>query len=143
MLADKDPRVLLDIARVANASADVAWLKVRLLAPDSGEPLALAKKELDELAAKARMAADASLTSATEDPAAMRAKMDALRITGDLLGARALVPPTTSIASQPESAYVLAALDLAEPTVPTAQVLTRLRDASDAERNLGPSWSTC
>ena len=137
MLADKDPRVLLDIARVANASADVAWLKVRLLAPDSGEPLALAKKDLDELAAKARMAADASLTSATEDPAAMRAKMDALRITGDLLGARALVPPTTSIASQPESAYVLAALDLAEPTVPTAQVLTRLRDASDAERNLG------
>ena len=137
MLADKDPRVLLDIARVANARADVAWLKARLLPTDSGEPLALARKDLDDLAAKSRMAADASLTSAPDDPSAMRAKMDALRITGDLPGARALVPPTSSIASQPESAYVLAALDLAEPTVPTAQVLTRLRDAADAERNLG------
>ena len=137
MLADKDPRVMLDIARVANARADVAWLKVRLLPPDSGEPLALAKKDLDDLAVKAKAAAEASLASAPDDPAAMRAKMDALRITGDLPGARALVLPTSSIAAQPESAYVLAALDLAEPTVPTAQVLSRLRDAADAERNLG------
>src|SRR6185312_1301292 len=44
---------------------------------------------------------------------------------------------TSSIGSQPETEYVLAALDLAEPTPPTLQVIDRLRDAAGSEGNLG------
>ena len=34
-LAEKDPRVLLDLARLAATRADVPWLKSRLLAADA------------------------------------------------------------------------------------------------------------
>ncbi len=137
VLADKDPRVLLDVARVAEARADVAWLGLKLAAP--GEAQTRARKELDELSVKSSAAADAALAVTPDDPPAVRSKIDALRIAGDLAQARALVAKmqTSSIGSQPESAYVLAALDLAEPAAPTTQVIERLRDAAASEGNLG------
>ncbi len=136
-LAEKDPRVLLDLARVAEARADVAWLGERIAA--QGEAHTIARKELDELSVKSSASADAALAAAKDDPAAVRSKIDALRIAGDLAQARALVPKivTSSIGSQPETEYVLAALDLAEATPPTPQVLDRLRDAAGTEGNLG------
>lgn len=137
VLADKDPRILLDAARVAEARADVAWLAVRLAAP--GEALGRAKTEFANLSVKSSTAADAALASAPDDAAAVRSKIDALRIAGDLAQARALVGKmtTSSIASQPETEYVLAALDLAESMAPTQQVIDRLRDAAGSEGNLG------
>jgi predicted Zn finger-like uncharacterized protein len=137
VLADKDPRVLLIVSRVANARADQAWLRVALLPPNAGEPLTLAKKDRDDLANKARGAAEQASAAAPDDPAITRAKIDALRLAGDVTGARALVAKINAIAAQPETSYVLAALDLAEPAAPTAQVLARLREAADAERGLG------
>jgi len=134
-LADKDPRVLLDVARVAEARADVAWLALRLAAP--GEQATQAKKDLDEHSVKASSAAETALNVAPDDAAAVRSKIDALRIAGDFAQARALVPKMSSIASQPESSYILAALDLAEATTPTPQVIERLRDAAASEGNLG------
>jgi len=136
-IADKDPRVLLDVARVDEARADVAWLAEKLAA--SGEEHTRARKDLDDLSVKASAAADAALAAGKDDPAAVRSKIDALRIAGDLAQARALVPKmqTSSIASQPETEYVLAALDLAESAPPTPQVVDRLREAAASEGNLG------
>ncbi len=137
VLADKDPRILLDVARVAEARADVAWLGWKIAA--AGEAQTRAKKELDELSVKASEAADAALVATPDDPAAARSKIDALRIAGDLAQARALVTKmaTSSIGSQPETEYVLAALDLAESSAPTTQAIDRLRDAAGSEGNLG------
>jgi predicted Zn finger-like uncharacterized protein len=136
-LAEKDPRVLLDVARVTNAKADVGWLDVRLQEGGTQESVRLAKQHLDDLAPRAKQAADAALEAAPDDPAAVRAKIDALRLSGDLAGARALAPRIASTAIEPETAYVLAALDLAEPGPPLKSVIERLRTASAHEGNLG------
>jgi predicted Zn finger-like uncharacterized protein len=136
-LAEKDPRVLLDAARLAAVRADTPWLKARLLAPDAADEHRLAKAELAERGAAARKAADAALGVAPDDPAALRAKIDALRISGDREGARALVAKVATSAMQPETAYVLAALDLAEDEPLWSTVIERLRIAASTESGPG------
>lgn len=136
-LAEKDPRVLLDAARLAAARADTPWLKSRLLPPEAGDDRRLVTAELTERSAAARKAAGEALAVAPEDPAALRAKIDALRISGDRAGARALVAKVASSAAQPETAYVLASLDLAEQEPLWSTVIERLRVAAGAESGPG------
>lgn len=136
-LAEKDPRVLLDVARLAASRADVPWLKTRLLAGDNADEQRLAKQNLTDLSASARKAADDALAVAPDDPAALRAKIDALRIAGDREAARALVAKVAASSSQPETAYVLAALDLAEKEPLWSTVIERLRVAASAESGPG------
>ncbi|MBX3185403.1 MAG: zinc-ribbon domain-containing protein [Labilithrix sp.] len=136
-LDEKDPRVLLDVARLAAVRADTPWLKSRLLASDAADEHRLARDGLNELAAAARKAADDALAVAPDDPGALRAKIDALRISGDREGARAIVARVASSASQPETAYVLAALDLAEAEPLWSTVVERLRVAASAESGPG------
>ena len=136
-LAEKDPHVLLSLARLAAIRADVPWLKERLLAPDAADDLKLAQNERTELANAAKKASDDALGVAGEDPASLRAKIDALRISGDQAGARALVAKINASATQPESAYVLAALDLADPDPPWSTVIDRLKTASSVETGPG------
>ncbi|MDP9001280.1 MAG: zinc-ribbon domain-containing protein, partial [Myxococcota bacterium] len=113
-LAERDPRVLLNEARVAAARADVPWLKLRLLTPDAPEEMRTTRAQLDESVARASTAADDAVSAAPDDRAAVRAKIDALRLQGQRDVARTYVAKLSAIASQPETAYVLAALDLAE-----------------------------
>jgi tetratricopeptide (TPR) repeat protein len=136
-LSEKDPHVLLGIARLAAARADELWLKSRLLPADAADDHRLTRERLSEMGMGARRAADDALTAQPEDPAAFRAKIDALRISGDREGARALVAKINASAAQPETAYVLAALDLAEvePLWPT--VIDRLKTAASAETGPG------
>jgi predicted Zn finger-like uncharacterized protein len=136
-LAEKDPRVLLDVARLAAVRADLPWLKSRLLAADATDENRSTKDSLAELSSVARRAADDALAVAPDDPAALRAKVDSLRISGDRDGARALVGKVSSSSSQPETAYVLAGLDLADPEPLWSQVLERLRVAANAESGPG------
>jgi tetratricopeptide (TPR) repeat protein len=136
-LAEKDPRVLLDLARLAAVRADGAWLKSRLLPSDAADEHRITRETLGDLAATARRAADDALAAAPEDPAALRAKIDALRISGDRDGARGLVSRIGAGASQPESAYVLAALDLAEAAPLWSTVIERLRTAAGVETGPG------
>ncbi len=136
-LAEGDPHVLLDQARLACALADVPWLRSRLLPADAIEEQRATKAQLDERVARARSAADQALAVAPADLAAMRAKIDALRLNGERDAARGYVSKVISQASQPETAYVLAALDLAEPEPLWTTVLERLRFAAAGEGNAG------
>jgi tetratricopeptide (TPR) repeat protein len=130
VLADRDPRVLVGNARVAAAKADLPWLKLRLLPPDATEAARVASAELDERISMARHLADDAVSAAPQDAGAMRAKLDALRLAGDSQGARGYVVAVFAQAADPETAYVLAALDLGQPTSPWATVVERLRVAA-------------
>ena len=136
-LAEHDPRVLLDEARVAGAKADIPWLKLRLLAADAAAESRTTKSLFDDRLARARRTADDALAAAPEDPAAARAKIDALRLADDRDGARTYVGKVTTLADQAETTYVLAALDLAEPSPLWATVIDRLRSAAGREGNAG------
>ncbi|MGD0676715.1 MAG: zinc-ribbon domain-containing protein [Polyangiaceae bacterium] len=137
VLAEKDVRVLLDEARVTAAKADVPWLKLRLLPPNAADDLRTSRAQLEDLGSHDRAAADQAFAAAPDEPAASRVKVDALRLVGDLDGARAHVAKIVNQAEQPETAYVLAALDLAEPTPVWATVTERLRLSAAAEGNGG------
>ena len=137
-LNEKDAHTLLDVARLAAIRADVPWLRTRLLPADATDENRIARDDLAGLAATAKKTAEDALAAAPEDPAALRAKVDALRIAGDRAAARALVGRIPPISAQPETAYVLAALDLADPDPllwPT--IVERLKTAASAETGPG------
>ena len=136
-LAEADPHVLLDQARLAAAQADIPWLKLRLLPADATDEVRMTKAELDERIGRGRRAADAALFIAPLDLATIRVKMDSLRLSGERDAARGYVSKIIGQSSQPETAYVLAALDLAEPDSLWTTVIERLRFAAAGEGNAG------
>jgi hypothetical protein len=136
-LTDRDARVLLDEARVAAAKADIPWLKLRLLPPEATDEIRTTKSQFDDQIVRVRRTADDALAATPDDIAAVRWKVDALRLEGDRDAARASVSRLSGQASQPETAYVLAALDLDEAAPLWATVLERLRVAAAAEGNAG------
>jgi len=135
-LAESDPKVLIDEARLDSVRADVPWLKQRLLAVDAPD-LKANRASLDELAARARHSSEMALTASPDDGAAVRVRVDALRIAGDRDAARALVGKVAANPSLPEAAYVLAALDMAELDPAWPMIIDRLRNAASAEAGLG------
>ncbi|WP_394850396.1 zinc-ribbon domain-containing protein [Pendulispora brunnea] len=141
-LADKDPRVLIDLARLAVMRADVPWLRQRLLPDDprAENETRANKTELDGLVNEALKSADAAMAAAPNEMAAKKVKVDALRLAGEKESARALLGSvgTASLnASQPDAAYTLAALDLSEQDPPFAIVIERLRTAAGGEGSSG------
>jgi predicted Zn finger-like uncharacterized protein len=135
-LAEHDARGLVDLARLAAVRADIAWLKVRLLPANQPDALSVAKRELDDAALRSRKLAERTAELLRDDPRAIRAKIDALRLAGDTAAARQLVASVGMIGSQPETSYVLAALDLAEEAPTWPVVIDRLRTAAAGEHNL-------
>jgi tetratricopeptide (TPR) repeat protein len=136
-LAENEPRVRIDQARVATAQTDVPWLKLKLLPAGAVDEVRTTKAEMTERVARAVRLADAALAAAPDAPTAARVKIDALRLAGQPDAARALVAKVIGQASQPETAYVLAALDLAEPEPLWTTVLERLRLAASGEGAAG------
>ena len=136
-LAEKDPAVLTALARLETLRADVSWLKLRLLDPNSTDLVQATYRELGRRVGKARTAVDRAFAVSPEDPAVLRARVDALRLSGDGDKAREWLAPLSANASVPENAYVLAALDLAEPSPVWPAVIDRLRTAAAAERDPG------
>jgi tetratricopeptide (TPR) repeat protein len=141
VLAERAPRLLIDEARVAVATADVSWLKLRLLPTGAGGSVEsrITRAQLDERSATARRAANEALSAAPGDAQAQRTVLDALRIAGEPDAARAYVVAVFATSSQPETAYVLAALDLAQPSPPWTVVLDRLRTGASVEIGAGRS----
>jgi predicted Zn finger-like uncharacterized protein len=136
-LAENEPRVRIDQARVATAQADVPWLKLKLLPATSVDEMRTTKADMTERLARAVRLADVALASSPDAPAGARVKIDALRLAGQQDAARGLVAKVIAQASQPETAYVLAALDLAEPEPLWSTVLDRLRLAAAGEGGAG------
>ena len=136
VLSEKDARVATDLAHLASVRGDIAWLRVRLL-PDTDPDLATAKRELDQAADRARKAAAAATELAPNDPAVIRARIDALRLTGEVVDARKLVASISATSAQPDNALALAELDLAEAKPDWPTVLGRLRAALSGDQNLG------
>jgi predicted Zn finger-like uncharacterized protein len=137
VLAEKDPAVLTTLARLETLRADLSWLKLRLLDPNSNDLVQATYRELGRRVGKARIAVDRAFAVSPEDPAVLRARVDALRLSGDGDKAREWLGPLSANASVPENAYVLAALDLAEPAPVWPSVIDRLRTAAAAERDPG------
>ncbi len=135
--AETDERLLLDVARLDAVRADIPWLELRALRPEEVDETKLATQRLDDLAGAAKRAADAALAVAPDDASAIRAKIDAARIAGDRESARHLVAKVVGQAQQPETAYVLAALDLAEAEPVWSTVIERLKLAAQGEGDLG------
>ncbi|MEP7120871.1 MAG: zinc-ribbon domain-containing protein [Byssovorax sp.] len=136
VLADKDARVATDLAHLAAVRGDIAWLRVRLL-PEGDPDLDTAKRELAQAAERARKAAATAAELAPNDLAVTRARVDALRLSDDVAGARKLVASITAASSQPDNALALAELDLAEAKPDWPTVIGRLRTALSVDQNLG------
>jgi predicted Zn finger-like uncharacterized protein len=136
-LAEKDPAVVTALARLETLQADVSWLKLRLLDPNSIDLVQATQRELGRRVAKARTAVDRAFAVSPEDPAVLRARVDVLRLSGDGDKAREWLAPLSANASVPENAYVLAALDLAESAPVWPSAIDRLRAAAAAEREPG------
>jgi predicted Zn finger-like uncharacterized protein len=136
-LAEKDSRVLGALARLETLRADVFWLKLRLLDPSSTELVAATHRELGRRVGKARQAADRAFAVAPDDPVVIRARVDSMRLSGESDKAREWIAPVSSNASQPENAFVLAALDLSDTAPVWASVIDRLRTAASGEREPG------
>lgn len=136
-LAEKDANVLVSQARLKAHRADIVWLKLRLLDPGDKDLVNTTHKELAARVRRALSAASEAEAAAPEDAKVIRARVDAYRLQGELEKARAHVAPIAKTATEPETAYVLAALDLAEKEPQWSSVIDRLRTAVNAERGPG------
>ncbi|MDX2051001.1 MAG: zinc-ribbon domain-containing protein [Polyangiaceae bacterium] len=136
-LSEKDAEALGARAELEAVRADIEWLKLRLLDPENRVFVEATQRELEARLSKAD-AAIARAQPASSDVAVLRAQIDVLRMRGQLQSARALVVKLGGAnAGAEESAYVLAALDLAEPKPEWASVVQRLRSAALGEGALG------
>lgn len=136
-LAEHDPKVLSALARLEAARADEPWLALRLIDPKNTSELDAERAELDGRIARVKKAAELAAAAKDSEPAVVRARIDALRLSGDVAQARQLVSTIGASASDPETAYVLAALDMAEPTPVWTTIVDRLRTAVSTERGFG------
>jgi predicted Zn finger-like uncharacterized protein len=139
-LAEKDPKIAVEQARIAAVQADFKWLRLRLL-PMGDPEQPLIQRELDAALERAKKYVDGAQGLAPEDQAVTRRRIDLLRMAGNLQEARKLVAGLPGAGSQPESALVLAALDLAEEKPSWPSVIERLRTAVVGEQSIGRARS--
>jgi tetratricopeptide (TPR) repeat protein len=137
VLAEKDPNVLSSLARLEATRADIHWLGLKLIPEDDETARGAEQKLLEARLEKVKRVTDRAQSAAANDPVVVRARIDAHRLAGEISKARALVSSLGGDASEPETAYVLAALDLAEPAPSWNTVIVRLRTAAAVEGDLG------
>jgi tetratricopeptide (TPR) repeat protein len=117
--------------------ADVHWLGARLLPENDTSALEAERRQLASRLNRVTAAAGAAERAKSDDTAVLRARVDALRLTGDLTGAKGLSTKIAWDTTHPETAYVLAALDVAAPAPAWPLVIERLRRAASVERGPG------
>jgi hypothetical protein len=136
-LADGDVRVHVALSRLWATRADLGWLQLRLLPENAADARSVAKRDLEDGLARAKKSAARAAELAPEELSVIRVKIDHLRLAEDQAVARVLAPKLVASAAQPETAYVLAALDLSEPSPPWRGVIERLQLAASGETSPG------
>lgn len=139
-LSEKNPKVLSELARIAAVRADFKWLKLRLL-PTGDPEQALVQRELTDALDSARKLVETAQAAAPDDPGVIRRRIDLQRMSGNLAEARKLVASLPSAAGNPDTALVLAELDLAEEKPAWPSVIERLRTAVVGEQSIGRARS--
>jgi predicted Zn finger-like uncharacterized protein len=134
VLAEKDPAVLTALAHLEATRADQHWLALKILPPTNKVDRDSEEAELSRRLPRVKKAAEDASAAAPNDGPALRARIDALRLSGEVNQARDLVGSLGDVSSQPETAYVLAALDLGEASPAWPSVIDRLRTAAAADR---------
>ena len=137
VLADKDPEVLAALARLEATRADVHWLALRVIDVADSAASSNERAQLGKRLDRAKKAAADAAQVASDDPSVRRARVDALRLEGKLAEARQLVAQMRPDPSDPETAYVLAALDLADTLPVWSTIVDRLRTAAGVEGGIG------
>ncbi|HWA72136.1 MAG TPA: tetratricopeptide repeat protein [Polyangiaceae bacterium] len=133
-LVERDRGVLAAIARLETLRADTTWLRLRLLDPQVTELVQATHRELGRRVGKARSATDAAFAVGPEDIVVLRARVDTLRLSGEADKAREWIKPIANTPSDPQNAYVLAALDLADANPSWSSIIDRLQVAVSGER---------
>jgi tetratricopeptide (TPR) repeat protein len=137
VLSEKHPHVLLGITRIEAIRADRLWLQLRLLTPEPSPTREAAANEMRLRMGKLQ-AALAEATGANPDPVQLtRLQVDALRLAGETEQARKRADGMSSAASDPETAYALAALDISDTAPNWPTVLSRLETAMAGEHGVG------
>ncbi len=136
-LADSDPAVLAALARLETIRADLVWLKLRLLDPQDKPLVQATHRQLGQRVGRAKQATEKAAATAASDPVVVRARIDVLRLSGELEQARELIGPIAEDQAIPENAYLLAALDMAETQPGWVAIVERLRTAASGNRDVG------
>jgi tetratricopeptide (TPR) repeat protein len=170
MLAENEPSVAAAEAELELARVDLLWIHREIrrsadalaaaavakakeaagsppAAPASttsapmGDGEAEFQRRLTEQLNEARNVTDKAQSLAPDALPVLRARVDLLRISGDLKGARELVSRLSERASEAQNAYSLGALDLAEAEPGYTSAIARLRVAARNESALGRARS--
>ncbi|MEO8178502.1 MAG: zinc-ribbon domain-containing protein [Deltaproteobacteria bacterium] len=166
VLTELDPGVATAQARLEVARTEPVWLRLKIAAAleaaaaqkaqvrrrkpsaaeaaaeaDQAEKDALEKKQLElsfeDRIKQVKASVSSAMMRAPNAMEAVRAKVDSLRLANLVKDARALVGPIANAGSDPENAYSLGALDLAESEAGLPSALDRLRTAARTEEALG------
>ncbi len=134
----EEARTKLETASSPSAQA-IVTLRVRVLTAIADEQWLLGRldpsRKVDDAARNAGEATQKAFALAPQDPDVVRARIDALRILGEFGAARALVEKVPLRDS--DTAYSLAALDVAQGGSLPPSVVERLTTASTGEGELG------
>ncbi len=133
VLAENDPAVLAALASLDVLRADFLWLRLRLLDPADKEYISSTHRALGMRVGRAEASVEAALRVAPDTTRVRRARVDVRRLAGKLNEARGAVGSLGQDAGDPENAYVLAALDLAEQKPVWPSVIARLRTAAASD----------
>src|SRR5690606_16801737 len=117
--------------------ADLVWLKLRLLDPQDKPLVQATHRQLGQRVGRAKQATEKAAATAASDPVVVRARIDVLRLSGELAQARELIGPIAEDQAIPENAYLLAALDMAETQPGWVAIVERLRTAASGNRDVG------
>lgn len=137
VLGESDVKVQQALAELENIRTDTVWLKLRLLDPEQAEAIRIAKLDLDARAKRGVQLAERACELSKDDPVSARLRVDAWRLAGDLQQARSWVTKLGRKGSDPQDAYVLAALEMSEASPNWTTVVDRLQLAEGSEQGFG------